>query len=67
MDWLFPRLLAALLSVLLAASFGGLVGQWWHAPAIGVVVGSLAGALAYTSVDVLRAQRFIRWLQQQNP
>jgi two-component system phosphate regulon sensor histidine kinase PhoR len=67
MDWLFPRLLAALLSVLLAGSFGGLVGQWWHMPTIGVVIGSLAGALAYTSVDVIRAQRFIRWLQQKNP
>jgi two-component system phosphate regulon sensor histidine kinase PhoR len=67
MDWLFPRLLAALLSVLLAGSFGGLVGQWWHAPTIGVVIGSLAGALAYTSVDVIRAQRFIRWLQQKHP
>lgn len=67
MDWLFPRLLAALLSVLLAGSFGGLVGQWWHIPTIGVVIGSLAGALAYTSVDVIRAQRFIRWLQQKHP
>lgn len=66
MDWLFPRLLAALLSVLLAASFGGLVGQWWNAPTVGVVIGSLAGALAYTSVDVMRAQRFIRWLQQRH-
>jgi two-component system phosphate regulon sensor histidine kinase PhoR len=66
MGWLFPRLLAALLAVLLTSSFGGLIGQIWHAPVVGVVIGSLIGALAYTSVDVLRGQRFMNWLQHQH-
>lgn len=65
MDWLLPRFLSSLLAVLLAASLGGLVGMVWHAPTAGVVLGSLVGALVYTSVDALRGRRFMNWLQHQ--
>ncbi|MDL2338934.1 MAG: phosphate regulon sensor histidine kinase PhoR [Pseudomonadota bacterium] len=65
MGWLFPRLLATVLSVLLAATVGWLIGAVWQWPVIGALTGAVAGAFAYSLIDALRVQRFMHWLRHQ--
>ena len=66
MGWLFPRLLAVSLSVLVAGMAGWLVGRASQLPVLGVLLGASLGALVYALVDALRGQRFLRWLQARN-
>ncbi len=64
MSWILPRLFAAALSVLLAGSLGWLLGGAWQLPVLGTLIGSLVGAVVYSSIDALRGGRFMRWLQR---
>lgn len=64
MGWLFPRLLAAVLSVSLAGVVGSLIGGVWHWPLLGALSGAMAGAFTHALVDALRGQRFMHWLRQ---
>ncbi len=63
MGWLFSRLLAALLCVLLAGVTGWLAATAFNLPELGAVLGALLGALGYALFDALRGQRFLKWLQ----
>ena len=63
MGWIFPRLLGALLSVLLVGMLGRLVGDLLHWPVLGALTGAMLGALAYSLIDALRGQRFMKWLR----
>ncbi len=63
MGWLFLRLLASTLIVLVAAVGGWLVGSVWQFPLLGAVIGAVLGAQFYALSDALRGQHFLRWLQ----
>ncbi len=63
MGWLFPRLLAATLGVLVAGGAGWLVGGAWQFPVLGTMVGAVLGVQAYALIDALRGQHFLKWLQ----
>lgn len=65
MGWLFPRLFAGVLAVLVCGLVGLLVGTISRAPALGALAGGTAGALLYGFVDAYRAHRFMNWLRQQ--
>jgi two-component system phosphate regulon sensor histidine kinase PhoR len=63
MGWLIPRLLAAVLAVLLGAVIGlglGGIAGW---PGLGAVIGAVSGALLHAFVDALRGHRFMDWLR----
>ncbi|MBX9794624.1 MAG: phosphate regulon sensor histidine kinase PhoR [Burkholderiaceae bacterium] len=64
MGWLFPRLLAATLCVLLAGTLGRIIGGFMHWPVLGTLAGAMVGVFLYTLVDALRGQRFMNWLRQ---
>lgn len=66
MGWLFPRLLAALTSVLIAGLVGWLIGRASNVPVLGALLGASAGALGYALLDAVRGQRFLTWLQSRN-
>jgi two-component system phosphate regulon sensor histidine kinase PhoR len=63
MSWIAQRLLALLLSLVVASLCGLLVGALLHAPGHGAVVGVGFGAIALFVVDTLRAHRLMRWLR----
>jgi two-component system, OmpR family, phosphate regulon sensor histidine kinase PhoR len=65
MGWLIPRLLAATLAVLAGGLVGMLVGNAWHGPALGALVGAALAALAHAFVDAWRGHRFMNWLRGQ--
>ena len=66
MGWLFTRLLAISLSVLVSGIAGWLIGRVYQLPVLGVLLGASLGALVYALVDALRGQRFLRWLQSRD-
>lgn len=66
MGWLFPRLLAVTVCVVLAGLAGWLIGRLSNAPVFGALCGAVIGALAHGMVDALRGQRFMNWLQRQD-
>ena len=66
MGWLFPRLLAVTLSVLVVGWVGWLIGVAWRFPLLGATVGTVLGAQAYALIDALRGQHFLKWLQSRN-
>lgn len=63
MGWLFPRLLAASMSVLITGLVGWLAGRTSHVPVLGALLGALLGAFGYSLLDALRGRRFLEWLQ----
>lgn len=66
MGWLFPRLLAASTSVLIAGLLGWLIGRASHVPVLGALLGASLGALGCVLLDALRGQRFLKWLQSRS-
>jgi two-component system phosphate regulon sensor histidine kinase PhoR len=66
MGWLFPRLLAAVVSVVLGALIGMAIGSVWDLTAIGSLLGAALAALLHSTVDGWRAHRFMNWLRGQN-
>ena len=66
MGWLFPRLLASTLCVLLAGWLGWLIASAWELPLLGASVGAVFGAQGYALIDALRGQRFLKWLQSRH-
>jgi two-component system, OmpR family, phosphate regulon sensor histidine kinase PhoR len=63
MEIIFPRMVAAALSVLLVGALGWVIGVGGHLPVLGALIGAVVGASIYALVDALRARRFVRWLQ----
>jgi two-component system, OmpR family, phosphate regulon sensor histidine kinase PhoR len=66
MGWLFPRLLAAVVAVVVGALAGMAIGSFWNLPALGGLVGAALAALLHALVDGWRAHRFMNWLRAQN-
>jgi len=65
MGWLIPRLLAGVLSVVVGALAGIVVGSVSHWPALGALIGAAIGALLHGFVDAWRGHRFMDWLRRQ--
>jgi len=63
MSWLWPRLLAAMLCVLLGAVGGWLAGLVVHAPRWGALIGATAAVVMMVLLDGLRAHRLMQWLR----
>jgi two-component system, OmpR family, phosphate regulon sensor histidine kinase PhoR len=65
MGWLIPRLLAAVTAVAAGALVGMLVGNAWHWPALGALLGAAVAALVHAFIEAWRAHRFMNWLRRQ--
>ncbi len=63
MSWLWPRLFAAMLFVLLGAVGGWLAGLVVHAPRWGALTGATCAVIAMVLLDGLRAHRLMQWLR----
>ena len=63
MSWLWPRLFAAMLFVLLGAVGGWLSGLAVHAPRWGALTGATCAVIAMVLLDGLRAHRLMQWLR----
>ena len=63
MGWLIPRLLAATVAVIAGGLVGMLVGNAWHWPALGALLGAATAALVHAFVDAWRGHRFMNWLR----
>lgn len=69
MGWVWPRLLLALLMVLLGSLAGAGLGQLVKAPIVGALAGAAAAVALMVLLDSLRAHRLMQWLRgaQQDP
>jgi two-component system, OmpR family, phosphate regulon sensor histidine kinase PhoR len=63
MVWMLPRLLAALISLLLGGVIGFLLGRWAGLASWGAAAGALIGLGIAVAADVLRAARLMSWLK----
>ena len=66
MGWIFPRLLGASISVLLAGLLGWVIGGVLHWPVLGALAGAMVGMFIHSLIDALRGQRFMEWLRMQD-
>ena len=62
MDWLLPRLLAALICLFVGAALGYLPGALLAAPLLGALLGAALLLGLAVLMDGLRAARLMRWL-----
>ena len=63
MDWVLPRLLAALLALALGGGMGFVAGAALHGPETGAMLGAALGVAVVVLVDGLRAHRLVGWLR----
>ncbi len=63
MGWITPRLLMALLTVLLMGGAGWLAGYALHAPRSGALAGVAIGVASMVLLDALGAHRLMQWLR----
>jgi two-component system phosphate regulon sensor histidine kinase PhoR len=63
MTWLLPRVMAAVLAMLLGAAAGLVLGEPVHAPVVSMVAGAAVGVALVVLLDSLRGHRLMRWLR----
>jgi two-component system phosphate regulon sensor histidine kinase PhoR len=62
-NWLLPRVVVAVLSMLAGACVGWLIGEPAHAPLVGAALGGGTGVALVALLDSLRGRRLMNWLR----
>ena len=63
MTWLFPRVVVAMVLVLIGAALGALIGSLMQSPTVGAMLGAVAANGLAVLIDGLRANRLVGWLR----
>ncbi len=67
MSGIFPGILYSSLTCLIGAVLGSALGAQWHMSTLGAVGGAFVATVFYSSLQALRAQRFLNWLRETSP
>jgi two-component system phosphate regulon sensor histidine kinase PhoR len=61
--WLLPRIVLAVLAIVLGTFVGNWAGHWTHLPLLGELLGAASAVLALLLLDSVRGHRLIQWLR----